>query len=75
MDTLSEKMTAIFNSGHSVIFQNRVKRIEGEWEDKITWTHVQLPGNNVIKSCKWEGFDTIDEAVEDCLNYMVILGL
>ena len=72
MSNLSEKMTAIFNSGKSIIFQNTVKRKDGEWHSRIIWTHVGLPGNRTIKECDWFGFETIDEAVEDCLTYIVI---
>lgn len=75
MNTLGEKMNAIFNSGKSIRFQNVVKRKDGEWYSRIIWEHVQLPGNQRIKSCDWQGFDTIEEAVEDCLNYVVISQL
>jgi len=70
--TLSDKITAIFNSGKSIRFQNTVKRKDGEWYSRIVWEEVQLPGNKTIKSCEWFGFETIDEAVEDCLTYIVI---
>ena len=70
--TLEEKMNAVFNSGKSIRFQNQVKRKDGEWYSRIIWEHVQLPGNRVIKSCDWWGFETIEEAVDDCLDYIVI---
>ena len=72
MYSLSEKMTAIFNSGKSIMFQNEIRRKDGEWYSRITWKHVILPTNKVINKCQWFGFETIDEAVEDCLNYVVI---
>jgi hypothetical protein len=70
--TLSEKMNAIFKSGKSIRFQNVVKRKDGEWYGRIIWEEVELPGNRVLHSCDWWGFETIDEAVEDCLTYVVI---
>ncbi len=70
--TLSDKMMSIFNSGKSIRFQNTAKRKDGEWHSRIVWEEVQLPSNNTIKSCDWFGFETIDEAVEDCLTYIVI---
>jgi len=70
--TLEEKLTAIFNSGYSIVFQNTVKRKDGEWHSRIIWKHVGLPGNRHIKDCDWWGFDTIGEAVEDCLTYIVL---
>jgi hypothetical protein len=70
--TLEEKMNAVFNSGKSIRFQNQVKRKDGEWYSRIIWEHVQLPGNRAIKSCDWWGFETIEEAVDDCLDYIVI---
>ena len=73
--TLSQKMNAIFNSSMSVVFQNEIRRKDGEWYTRITWTHVGLPGNNVIKTCEWWGFETMDEAADDCLNYIVINSL
>ena len=73
--TLSQKMNAIFNSSISVVFQNNLRRKDGEWDTRITWTHVGLPGNYVIKSCEWWGFETMDEAADDCLNYIVINSL
>jgi hypothetical protein len=72
MNNLSEKMNAIFSSGKSIRFQNVVRRKDGEWYSRIRWEEVQLPGNQHIKSCDWFGFETIDEAVEDCLNYITI---
>ncbi len=70
--TLEEKMNAVFNSGKSIRFQNQVKRKDGEWYSRIIWEHVQLPNNRAIKSCDWWGFETIEEAVDDCLDYIVI---
>jgi hypothetical protein len=71
-NTLEEKMNAIFNSGKSIRFQNVIKRKDGEWYSRVIWEQVQLPGDQKIKSCDWWGFETIGEAVEDCLNYLVI---
>lgn len=70
--TLGDKMNTIFKSGKSIRFQNQVRRKDGEWYSRIIWEHTQLPSNSVIKSCEWFGFETIEEAVEDCLNYVVI---
>lgn len=70
--TLSDKMKAIFKSGKSIRFQNTVRRKYGEWYSRIIWEEVQLPTNKIINSCEWFGFETIDEAVEDCLTYIVI---
>jgi hypothetical protein len=72
MNNLSEKMNVIFSSGKSIRFQNEVRRKDGEWYSRITWEEVELPGDRPIKSCDWFGFETIDEAVEDCLNYIVM---
>ena len=73
--TLSDKLKAIFNSGKSIRFQNTVKRKDGEWHSRIVWEEVELPSNRTIKSCEWFGFETIDEAVEDCLTYLTIISL
>jgi hypothetical protein len=73
--TLAEKISAIFNSGHSISFQNEVRRKDGEWYSRITWKHIQQPNGSVIKQSTWFGFDTIDECVEDCLTYLTINSL
>jgi hypothetical protein len=65
-----EKLTKIFSSEHSFIIQNEVRRKDGEWYSRITWIHVQLPGNQIIKQCRWFGFDDIDECADDCLKYI-----
>lgn len=75
MSDLNEKMNAIFNSGKSIRFQNVVRRKDGEWYSRIVWEEVQLPGGQHIKSCDWWGFDSIEDAAEDCLNYLVISNL
>jgi hypothetical protein len=75
MGNLSETLNAIFNSGHSIRFQNVVRRKEGEWYSQIIWEHLQQPGNSVIKSCDWFGFETIDEAADNCLTYLTILDI
>ena len=75
MSDLNEKMNAIFNSGKSIRFQNVVRRKDGEWHSRIVWEHVQLPGGQHIKGCDWWGFDSIEDAAEDCLNYLVICNL
>ena len=62
--TLEEKMSAIFNSGKSISFQNQVRRKDGEWYNRITWKHIQQPDGTVIKQSTWFGFNTIDECVE-----------
>lgn len=67
---LKNKFKIIFDSGKSICFQNTIIRINGEFEMRIVWKHVQLPGNTVLNSCKWEGFTTIEECVDDCLNYL-----
>jgi hypothetical protein len=68
--TTKEKLTAIFESGHSFIIQNQVRRQDGEWHTRIVWQHVQLPSNQTIKSCDWFGFEDIDECADDCLKYI-----
>ena len=68
--TLEEKLTAIFESGESIRIQNVVKRNEGEWHNRITWEHVQLPAGQFIEQCDWFGFETIEECADDCLNYI-----
>jgi hypothetical protein len=73
--TLSDKLNAIFNSGKSIRFQNTVKRKDGDWHSRIIWEEVELPSNRTIETCEWFGFETIDEAVEDCLTYLVITNL
>ncbi len=70
---LSEKVKQVFEFGHSIIFQNVVKRIDGEWESRITWAHVGLPGNRFIKGCDWEGFEEFEDCVDDCLQYLKTL--
>jgi hypothetical protein len=75
MSDLNEKMNTIFNFGKSIRFQNVVRRKDGEWYSRIVWEHVQLPGGQNIKSCGWWGFDSIEDAAEDCLTYLVISNL
>lgn len=72
--SLQRKLEILFSSGHSIQIQNTVKRVEGEWESRIIWEHVQLPGDNVIKTCKWEGFETPEECIDDCLKYLQTLN-
>jgi hypothetical protein len=68
--TLDRKMNLIFNSGYSISIQNEVKRINGEWENRITWKHIQTPGGEIINQSIWEGFDNIKDCVDDCLKYI-----
>ena len=75
MENLSDTLNAIFNSGHSIRFQNVVRRKEGEWYNRIIWEHVQEPSHSVIKTCDWFGFETIEEAVDNCLTYLSILNI
>lgn len=70
MMDLKEKLNLVFNSGRSFIIQNVVKRIDGEWEERIIWEEVQLPGNRVISSCEWNGFEDIEDCADDILKYM-----
>jgi hypothetical protein len=67
---LAEKLNQVFESGHSISFQNTIKRMGGEWENRIIWKHHQLPGNAVMAECCWEGFETIEECIDDCLKYL-----
>ena len=73
MNTLGEKINVIFNSGKSIRFQNVVKRKDGKWHNRIVWSHTEI--GHDIHSCSWWGFDTIEEAVDDCLNYLLISQL
>ena len=66
--SLEEKFDAIFNAGKFFIIQNTVKRINGDREDRISWKEVQQPGEQIINSCKWEGFNTISECLDDILE-------
>lgn len=68
--TLSEKFKKVFESGHSISFQNQVRRSDGEWHSRIIWQHHQLPSNRTIKECEWFGFEEIEECVDDCLKYL-----
>lgn len=72
MANLSDKMNAIFNSGHSIRFQNVIRRKDGEWYSRIIWEHVRLPDHSIFKKCEWFGFDTIEEAADNCLDYIVL---
>ena len=72
MNDLGETLNAIFKSGKSIRFQNVVKRKDGEWYTRIIWEEVQLPRGQHIRSCDWWGFDTIEEAANNCLNYILI---
>lgn len=67
---LKDKFKKVFESGHSIIFQNTVKRIDHEWESRIIWEHVQLPLKNHIDGCDWNGFIDIEDCVDDCLKYI-----
>lgn len=68
--TTAEKFTFIFNSGHSFTFQNSVGRFDGEWENLLIWTHVQLPLNQPIKQSKRKLFKDIDDLLDDCIKYI-----
>lgn len=68
--TLNDKFNQIFTSGRSILFQNEIRRSDGEWYSRIVWKHRQLPGNQIIKQCKWFGFEEIEECVDDCLKYI-----
>ena len=70
MKTVAEKFNRVFESGHSISFQNTIRRMEGEWESRIIWKHHQLPGTAIITECRWEGFETIEECIDNCLKYL-----
>lgn len=70
---IEEKLHKLFNSENSIILQNVVRRINDEWERRIIWEHVQLPSNNFIKDCKWEGFTNVEDCINDCLKYLETL--
>ena len=38
MSELSEKIDRVFSSGKSIIFQNEVRKKDGEWYSRIRWT-------------------------------------
>ena len=67
---LSEKINEVFNSGHTISFQNSIKRIDGDWDRRIEWTHLLQPGDRVKAKCCWEGFETMEECVDNCLEYI-----
>jgi hypothetical protein len=67
---MKNKFEKLFNSGYSIILQNVIKRINGEWESRIIWKHAQLPTNSYIGECRWEGFEDIEDCVDDCLTYL-----
>ena len=67
---LKEKISKVFESGHSILFQNEVRRKEGEWYSRIIWKHIQLPNGRTIKECEWYGFEDIENCVDDCLKYI-----
>ena len=71
--TTREKLDKVFSSGSNFIFQNEVKKKDGEWELRITWTHVRLPGNIPLNTCTWFGFENIDDCLDDCLLYLEII--
>jgi hypothetical protein len=68
--TLSEKLTKAFGSGHCISFENEIRRSDGEWYSRITWKHLQAGTGRIEMECKWFGFDTIEECVDDCLIYL-----
>jgi len=70
MSELSEKIDRVFSSGKSIIFQNEIRRKDSEWYSRIRWTHVRYPFNQIIAECKWFGFETMEEAVDNCLKYI-----
>jgi hypothetical protein len=67
--SLKEKLNKVFESGYFVIC-NVPKRVDGEWEEKIIWKQVELPGGREVKTCEWEGFTDVEECVDDCLKYI-----
>jgi len=70
---LSDKFNAIFNSGKSIRFQNVTKTKKGVSYNRIMWEEVEQTTGEQITSCfDWWGFDTIEDAVEDCLTRIVI---
>jgi len=68
--SLEQKITSVFDSGYHIRFENVVKRMDGDWHQRIIWTHVQNPSSGYVDSCEWEGFETIEECVDDCLKYI-----
>lgn len=68
--TLEEKVNKVFNSGYSIKIKNTAKRMDGEWYNRIEWGHVQQPLGGLIESCDWEGFETFEECIDDCLKYI-----
>lgn len=35
--------------------------------------HTLLPFNSFIKNCRWEGFEEIEECLDDCIKYLETL--
>lgn len=71
--TTAEKFEKVFEAGW-FIFENHPRHVGGgEWKMILAWKHVIKPGDTYIKDSKWEGFDNIDECLDDCLEYIETL--
>ena len=65
-----DKLVEIFNLPHSIQIYNTLKRIDGEWENRICWRQTDIQWGNVIQTQKkWVGFATPEECIDDCYNF------
>jgi hypothetical protein len=65
--TTSEKLQKIFDCGWFQIYNSPRHISGGDWEDRIYWRNVGMPGSTYIKDSK--GFTDIDACLDDCLKY------
>ena len=71
--TLDDKLNAVFNSGKLIRFQNVSRLKESEFFNRIIWEEYE--GEPTMVPCKWWGYDTIEEAADNCLNQIIIAQL
>lgn len=69
---LNEKLNYIFHNANIEI-KSTIKRIDGGYESRIIWEHVELPLKRVIKSCDWNGFEDIEKCADNIIEYLETL--
>lgn len=67
MDKLKEFCKIINNE--CIDIKTQVKRIDGEYTVCICWETSHLINNSATKKkCRWEGFETMEELIDDLIN-------
>jgi len=70
-----DKLSKLIDDGWDIHLTTEAKRMEGEdgWRDffaRVCWTAVKDSHSDDVKKqeCKWEGFATAKEAIEDLIK-------